>query len=99
MEPGEQPTIIKRGRKKFSADLDAFLKDTRSVCFAPSYMVREHMAYCMRETGVYNKSQIVALAMKNYNDMLFAEAKRRQEIEDNDAFKTINPSNFNPTKK
>jgi hypothetical protein len=96
MNQSDQPIVVKRGRKSFTTDLESFLRDSRPVSFAPSYMTREHMAYCMKETGMYNKSQLIALALKNYSDMLFAEAKRRQEIEDHEVMHSINPSNFRP---
>ena len=95
----DQPTIIKRGRKRFSTDTDAILNSTAAISFAPSLMTREHMVYCMKETGMYNKSQLISLAFKNFNDMLMAEARRRQALEDDDAFRTINTSNFVPKKK
>lgn len=95
----DQPPIVKRGRKNFNSDLTEFLKDNRAISFNPSYFTRENMVYCMKETGIYNKSQIVALAIKNYNDMLLAEAKRRQQISDHDALKTINTTNFTPSRK
>lgn len=95
----DQPTIIKRGRKKFSTDTDSILYSTSPISFAPSLMTREHMVYCMKETGMYNKSALIALAFKNFHDMLWAEAKRRQSLEDHDAMRTINPANFKPKRK
>lgn len=98
MEQSDQPIIIKRGRKKFSTDTDAILRGTAAISFAPSYLTREHIVYCMKETGMYNKSALIALAFKNFHDMLWAEARRRQSIEDHDTLQTINPSNFKPKK-
>jgi hypothetical protein len=95
----DQPTIIKRGRKRFSTDTEEIVRSTKPISFAPSLMTREHIAYCMRETGMYNKSALISLAFKNFNDMLVAEARRRQSIEDDAAMRTINANNFKPLKK
>lgn len=73
--------IQKRGRKRFTTDLDPFINSQSPVSFMPSRVAREELAYCMKETGVYNKSAVIALAIRSYYDQLVAEAMRKAEQE------------------
>lgn len=86
----------RRGRKNKDIDLSAFINDTRAVGFVPSRITREQMVYCMRESGVHSKSAVLALAIKNFHDMLLAEARRRLEAENYDIATPIGPSGFIP---
>lgn len=85
-----------RGRKSRDVNLDDFINDTRAVGFVPSRVTREQMVYCMRESGVHSKSAVLALAIKNFHDMLVAEARRRLEAENYDIATPIGPSAFIP---
>lgn len=90
---------VKRGRKRhddMQFRMDEFLLANTVVSFLPSRMTREQIAYCMRETGMFNKSAIISLAITNYHAMLQAEAMRRAKLE---SFDTIAADNFRPKKK
>lgn len=70
----------KRGRKPREMGADAFLNQVNALSFVPSRLTREHMLYGMRETGIHNRSQYIAWALKNAHDFLLGEALRREKL-------------------
>jgi hypothetical protein len=70
----------KRGRKPREMAADEFLNQISALSFVPSRLTREHMIYGMRETGIHNRSQYIAWALKNAHDFLVGEALRRERL-------------------
>lgn len=70
----------KRGRKPREMAADDFLNQVTALSFVPSRLTREHMIYGMRETGIHNRSQYIAWALKNAHDALVTEALRREKL-------------------
>lgn len=70
----------KRGRKPRELAMDDFLNQTNALSLVPSRLTREHMVYGMRETGIHNRSQYIAWALKNAHDFLVGEALRRERL-------------------
>lgn len=72
----------KRGRKKFTTDTTALTEGNTAISFNPNRITREELAYCMKETGVYNKSAVISIAIRHYNDHLVEEARRRLQMQE-----------------
>jgi len=89
----------RRGRKPRNVDPEDILHDNRTIGFVPSRVTREQLVYCMRESGIHSKSAILSMAIKNYHDMLLAEARRRVEAENYEIAQPIGPNTFLPSKE
>ncbi len=79
----------KRGRKPREMAVDDFLNQVTALSFVPSRLTREHMIYGMRETGIHNRSQYIAWALKTAHDFLVTEGLRREKLLANELEDTI----------